>query len=229
MAKARKVAHIIRHTAARQKELREEFPVEQAPGGTTWESFFGADLANFSEEERENMRALFDSAGQFYSAICNGWPARWFTALGSTGIGKTWLCDKLWTRIRHRFNSSSDYYHRKISWPAFEERLHRKPADPAAVAEFRDMQKWAVLYLDDIYGGPDPWGDKTYDIFTLLDRRIGKWTVITSNKSIEEVQAHDPRIADRMIRAKEGNTVWDGTGIRSWSFLKRLEEMEKKT
>ena len=40
---------------------------------------------------------------------------------------------------------------------------------------------------------------------SMLDQRLGKWTLITSNLSMAEISDIDVRIADRMIRG--GNKV----------------------
>jgi len=62
------------------------------------------------------------------------------------------------------------------------------------------MRIWPVLFLDDIGADRDTTGFSTEQLNQLLGCREGKWTILTSNKSLENLAEVEPRIADRMIR-----------------------------
>lgn len=60
----------------------------------------------------------------------------------------------------------------------------------------------------------------------LLDRRLGKWTVITTNFSRRQIaEQFDTRIASRLIRGE--NVVLDCEGLRDWAL--RAEEARSRT
>jgi DNA replication protein DnaC len=61
-------------------------------------------------------------------------------------------------------------------------------------------EKWPVLFLDDIGAERDTTGFAAEQLNTLLGRRVGKWTILTSNLALDGIAGIDPRIADRIIR-----------------------------
>ena len=63
-----------------------------------------------------------------------------------------------------------------------------------------EMKRWPVLFLDDIGAERDPSGFAAEELNTLLGCRVGKWTLITSNKDADALQAIDGRIYSRLIR-----------------------------
>ncbi len=65
-----------------------------------------------------------------------------------------------------------------------------------------DLRNYDFFVFDDIISEYSKLRElsasKLYDVF---DSRIGKWTVITANASLEQIgEILDPRIASRMIR-----------------------------
>ena len=85
---------------------------------------------------------------------------------------------------------------RLIYWPAFVSDLRSGSAYDLE----REMQTWPMLCLDDIGAERDNTGFASEHLNALLGCRVGRWTIITSNLSLEQIGAIDPRIADRMIR-----------------------------
>ena len=71
----------------------------------------------------------------------------------------------------------------------------------AAYERFRDMWRWPALLIDDVGADRDTTGFATEQLNTLLGCRGDKWTIITSNLSLEQLGRVEPRIADRIIRA----------------------------
>lgn len=138
---------------------------------------------------------------------------------GATGCGKTFLSEQLYRAARvHRDAATKD-------WPAqsgvYDERRRRpfyRWIDESTFARliFDDRQydlpehvahEWLVCY-DDL-------GTKTFAtagtresfndaLFRLANQRLGKWTIWSTNLSLEEISNRiDARLASRLIR--DGN------------------------
>lgn len=164
--------------------------------------------------------------------IASGHPARWLTLTGRPGAGKTHLARCLW----RWFEDCGQFAMAK------HERAGRTPSDSfwiapknsfvrwrTAAAEIRDgqwrlIQDYAAawfLVIDDIgaehQGGT---GVVQSTLERLLDDRLGKWTVITSNLSLGEIAVQmDARIASRMKR--QGNIVVDAKGVPDFNLPAR--------
>ena len=134
---------------------------------------------------------------------------RWLSILGVSGTGKTHCASRLWnyangrlkggwtvTRSGFHYHQDTAYIPHKIFWPDFVQRLRT-----GAAYELRDdMKRWPVLFLDDIGAERDASGFAAEELNTLLAMRMGKWTLITSNKDFNGLKNVDARIASRLIR-----------------------------
>lgn len=90
----------------------------------------------------------------------------------------------------------TDYCPRFINWPKFvQEKLRSQE-----FGEYNDMRRWRVLVLDDIGAERDNTGFATEYLCSLLNSRLGRWTIITSNLGMSELETVDTRIPSRMIR-----------------------------
>lgn len=101
----------------------------------------------------------------------------------------------------------------KIYWPEFVSELKQGEA----FSKVRDMARWPMLYLDDICSERDATGFSSDQLCTLLGQRQGKWTIITSNKTIDQIAAIDVRLADRLVR-EPGNELVE---VKSNSYRRR--------
>ena len=133
-------------------------------------------------------------------------PPRWLTLSGGCGAGKSHLArqtKRFW--IEHagwvRAEGKSGSYRRLrecrfISWRKFVQRQK--------AGEFRelvDLMDLPLLIVDDIGAEYDPTGFAKGRLDELLDARLGKWTFITTNLSLQEIgEQLDARIASRMKR-----------------------------
>ena len=92
-------------------------------------------------------------------------------------------------------------------WPEKADRLRPPQSDDTHV----ERRAW-LLILDDVGAEHDPSGFVAAKLSALGNARLGKWTVITSNYTLEAFcRCVDQRIASRMIRdrneVREVNTV----------------------
>jgi len=136
---------------------------------------------------------------------------RWLSLIGSSGTGKTHICRQLWNYAKQMSDwSRMDYFAQVVFWPEFVQRL--RAGDSFEMR--REMQRWPVLFLDDIGAERDPSGFAAEELNTLLGCRIDRWTLITSNKDAEGIKAIDGRIFSRLIR---GNNICVGIDTKDYS------------
>ena len=141
---------------------------------------------------------LAGKCGKFALAVKEGGEPRWLSILGASGTGKTHCARRLWASLYGRFNwDRMDYIGSMIYWPQFMSKLR----SGNAYDQEREMQYWPFLCLDDIGAERDTTGFAAEHLNKLLGCRMNRWTIITSNLSLEQIGAIDPRIADRMIRS----------------------------
>ncbi len=161
------------------------------------------------------MERMKSEAVRFIDDLFNTRTPRWLSLLGNTGIGKTMLAKRIWELFR-------DQRHREIDWPrskatemgGTQGRIIRwrggfinwgKAVNRMLEGDYAfldDLRNYDFFVLDDIISEYSKLRElsasKLYDVF---ESRIGKWTVITANASLEQIgEILDPRIASRMIR-----------------------------
>lgn len=113
--------------------------------------------------------------------------ARWIVLYGNTGTGKSHLARNAHKLLRE-----------------FKRRtLYRRATDMAAdlrAGKYEKIDMWAqtpFLIIDD-FGAEMKSDFLTAQWYDLLDQRLGKWTIITTNLTPSQVSCHlDPRIASR--------------------------------
>jgi DNA replication protein DnaC len=143
------------------------------------------------------LRLLVAKCAAFALAVKEGGEPRWLTILGPSGTGKTHCARRLWQSLHGRFSwDRMDFIAALIYWPAFMSELR----SGGAYNREREMQRWPMLCLDDIGAERDTSGFASEHLNALMGCRVGRWTIITSNLSLEQIGSIDPRIADRMIR-----------------------------
>ena len=157
------------------------------------------------------LELIVQGCWEWQQAFANRQPPRWLSILGKSGTGKTHCADKLfkWAVTKSDF-SRAEFIHKKILWPDFVQRLRAGNG-----YEMRDdLKRWPVLFLDDIGSERDTTGFATEELVTLLLTRMGRWTIITSNKTPEAISAIDERIYSRMIR---GQNICLGVNTKDFS------------
>ena len=140
---------------------------------------------------------LAQAAQAWASAFKRGDKPRWLSIIGTSGAGKTYAAKRLWRYAKDNSNwQGCDYFPHVVFWPDFIQELRAG----ASYAIRNEMKRWPVLFLDDIGAERDPSGYAAEELNTLLGCRVGKWTLITSNKDADALKAIDGRIFSRLIR-----------------------------
>lgn len=151
------------------------------------------------------LETLNDQELEKLVATCARWARRlklhqspaWVSLIGKTGTGKTHCAERLWYFAEQRFHwHTMQFCHAPVYWPKFVSELRAGEA----FNMLRDMIQWPVLLLDDIGAERDTTGFAAEQLNMLLGSRLRKWTIITSNLTLEQLAGIDPRISDRIIR-----------------------------
>jgi DNA replication protein DnaC len=143
----------------------------------------------------EHMRA----AGETYLADIRGGAAPyWLTLWGRNGFGngtgKTYLGELLRRAAAPLFSSTPPV--KLLRWPALVERSQARQDTGASIAF---AEECGLLLLDDI-GAEHQTGAMLGRLSRILDSRLRKWTIITSNLSPDDWMERDARISSRLIR-----------------------------
>ena len=130
---------------------------------------------------------------------------RWLTLAGKSGIGKTHLAKEVhaWVRKYHQY-----YRHEVLKIWQCRSVCFVEAADLASdwksgvYGRGQDLESVFLLIIDDLGAERDTSGFLGEQWSRLLNRRLGKWTMLTSNLSLSNVSAKtDARVASRLRRA----------------------------
>jgi len=150
-------------------------------------------------------------AGRFLGEIQADTAPRWLSFLGKAGIGKTYLARQVYRLADAHFgnyicpqkNIVQKRAIRFVDWRVLADQF--RAGEHYRTTEVADA--W-FLVLDDIGTEYDPNGFLASRIDRILNARLGKWTILTSNLDIQGISDRlDVRISDRMLR--DANKVCD--------------------
>lgn len=152
------------------------------------------------------LDAMLDATKQFASAMQRKEKSHWFCLLGSSGAGKTHLAKAIhrfwkrtagWWILQGRAGEVQQLKDSKfISWRSFMDSQRE-----GNFSEIETIVRLPFAIIDDFGAEHDPNGFAKSRLDRIADERLGKWTVFTSNLSLEQIANKiDPRISSRMLR-----------------------------
>jgi len=127
---------------------------------------------------------------------------RWLTYAGKSGTGKTYLATKIYNYCGRNLKCGFKITGETHKFLDFYSITSSQLADNFRACGYDDYANKAdMLYIDDLGAEKDTTGYVKGKMCELLSRRVGKWTLITSNLSLESLgESYDNRIASRIIR-----------------------------
>lgn len=161
-----------------------------------------------NDPELERMLA---AAMKFCSDMASGVTPYWISFVGTSGAGKSHLIKQIWRFFQEQGQwyecpkTGANLVHdgRFVFWPKVVAKMKEGDYGPIS-----DLQNLWFCCIDDLSSDNDPSGNARDNMATIAERRMGKWTAITSNLNLSQIQKKlDTRIASRMVR--EGNQVID--------------------
>lgn len=149
----------------------------------------------------EKMLAL---SKQFEFDVKQKNPPYWLSFVGGTGTGKTMLSEIIFNAVRNlqhvRSHPTLTVGAHKIHWPEFVSKVFR--GENYRVDHVKDAN-FAVI--DEMSNGVDRNGFERDLLWRVIYSRVGKFTVINTNLTMEAIEKMNDRIASRMIR--DGSVV----------------------
>lgn len=162
---------------------------------------------DFKTFKDKTLVRMLDQAKTFCHQVnYNGAPdPYWLSFCGTSGTGKTFLADIMFDQLRGK-KSLMDHPSltcgtMRKHWPSVLQRIYDRES-----WHIDDMVDAHLLLLDEVSCSADAKGFEREWLWRVLSGRAHKWTIITSNHSLEQIASLiDVRIASRMVR--DGSVV----------------------
>lgn len=139
----------------------------------------------------------------------------WLSFVGNSGNGKTMLSEMIYKRVKSMSNfrqhESLLKPCQRVFWPELVSEL--RAGEFYRVKELGDCN---LVLLDEVVIEHDPTGFVKDRLCELLKRRAKKWTILTSNLTLEAIKNIDTRIASMMVR--DGSAV---VGCKAMDYAMR--------
>lgn len=195
-------------------------------------------VGNETAEEKADLARMLDEAQKFVAEIVAGEDPRWLVLLGPSGNGKTFLAQRIVAWIRRYGETMYDRNHRPKIDPKKQDYLSLYTyaqggqvmvkwgnlIEECRNRDFHRYQRACKDYykvIDDLgVNSMNPDGKATpfaiQTIAEVLDRRLRRWTVITSNFTRKQfAEEFDVRISSRLMR---GRNVIVETNVRDFAI-----------
>lgn len=173
-------------------------------------------FCRFEVGHRETANAWEETTRFCREIVGKKRPRRWLSLLGLSGVGKTMLAKGVRSCIR---DNRPNLVVRLYRWSDVVNN-HLRQGDYRIMAFL--IEDVDVLMLDDI-GLESGSAFSNAKLGELLDARLDKWTMLTSNLSLEQIgECIDVRIASRMVRGD--SMVVEMLSAPDWS----LEQFKRR-
>lgn len=186
-------------------------PTQRSPVNTKeLARLFEFDLAG-DEHTAKQLQRMIEEAAYFIRAMNAKEKPYWLTFLGTSGAGKTYLARRIWNWFKRSALFEAEMKDGEIcypgSWIAWPE-MAAQLLGNKGYGQLEDLHREKLVVLDEIGADRDPSGHVRDCLSRLLSCRVGKWTILTSNKTLDDIQRDiDTRLSSRIIR--DGNIVLD--------------------
>lgn len=189
--------------------------------------------------ERAKCAEMLRMGREFVADMARGNEPRWLVLVGLNGCGKTYLAERITAWVREHGRAIYERERAKAGaegveslWTYAQEgpmfRRWQNLLTRLRQGEYyrleTDCRDWFKV-IDDLGVGAigsdgEATGFAVQKMGELLDRRLRKWTVITTNYTGRQIaERFDTRIASRLIRG--GNAVCDCKDLRDYSVRAR--------
>ena len=141
-----------------------------------------SEFQTFGDSQLKRMKV---ETARWITAYKRGYSPRWLSLLGTSGAGKTMLAREVRRVCGGKF----------VTWTRVTNMLRE-----GEYRWFSDLMREHIVILDDI-GSEHATPFVAAKLYEFLSERVGRWTVVTANLSLEQIgQRIDVRIASRMRR-----------------------------
>jgi hypothetical protein len=193
-------------------------------------------------EERAKSNEMLLRAREFVADMARGVEPRWLVLIGHSGCGKSYLAEQIvrWVNqfgrqlyLKQRERSGRDdagslwsYAQEGPMFRRWQTLLNRLRQGEYYRLEI-DCNDWFKVIDDLGTGATGADGEATAFAIAkmgeLLDRRLRKWTVITTNFTRRQIaEQFDPRIASRLMRG--GSVICDCEDLKDWGLRMARKE-----
>lgn len=162
------------------------------------------EFKTFGDTELQIMLA---AVTDFASALQRGSCRHSLALLGSCGVGKTYLARQVWEKVWCKrlvaLGSKlkiSSVETRGGKWLVWSDWIEAQKARLDRLEENLSAIRRSPFVVIDEFPSRDTTGWASEVFERILNGRLGKPTIITSNKLMKELHAIDPRVASRLIR-----------------------------
>jgi hypothetical protein len=194
-------------------------------------------------EEREICATMLRHAREFVADMAKGSAPRWLVLVGYNGCGKSYLARRIveWVKqfgrdLYEKERARDGHTDLESLWSyAQEGPMFRRWQNLLSLLREgkyhkleTDCEDWFKVIDDLGVGVLGADGEITsfamQKMGELLDRRLRKWTVITTNFSRRQIaEDFDLRVASRLIR--DGNVICDCGTLRDWALRAEAAEL----
>lgn len=171
------------------------------------------------KQHTEAQKAIHGEYKQFVDDYQSKHTPYCLTVSGNPGCGKTMLAQSAYWHLRENVPTYDDHrgitFHYRYyfcTWADLADLLRE-----FRYGEWKEAADAHMLVVDDV--GATHMTDMTRGkLVQLMDKRLGKWTIYTTNLTLQELDQVDPRISSRLIRNE--NKFFRSTCPDYWRMAK---------
>lgn len=175
-----------------------QMPIHILSSEKPFEDFKTLNDPELEKMARAGLKFCFDARNR---GVNQG---QWISFVGLSGNGKTFLAEMIYKRTRQlasfKQHESLLRPNERVFWPELVRELRR-----GEYHRIKDLGDCNLVLFDELVIEHDPSGFVRDNLCEVLKRRARKWTIITSNLTLDTIRAIDARIASMMVR--DGSAV----------------------